>query len=359
MDPVTLISRLPKSELHIHLNGAMPVEVFANLMNKYPASELMKRAPQRHVQMFESHEKIRPFLEPARWSEDEVKELFRYKDFDDFLATYCFSSYFIRDKDDLSQVMAGVIEALGAQNVVYAEISISAVEHRWNGISLEEMASCIKKAKLSGIKVNWIVDLVRDIGPGRAMELLRQIKDLRCEEIVGITIGGSEHLYPPSLFKDVYELAREEGFRLSAHAGEGLGPESVWDAVRILGAERIGHGVRAIEDASLVGYLAEHQIPLEICPTSNLMTGLYDSYESHPLEKFLDAGVPVTLNSDDPTFFSTSLVDEYVRVLERGLDLQSILGIMRNGFEHSFLAGDEIEGYLNAFERSLEELQKE
>ncbi len=357
MNPAALISRLPKAELHIHLNGAMPVEVFANLMNKYPASELMKHAPQRHVRMFESHENIKPFLEPARWSEDEVKELFRYKDFDDFLATYCFSSYFIRDKDDLSQVMTGVIEALRVQSVVYAEISISAIEHTWNGISLEEIAACIRKAKLPGIKVNWIVDLVRDIGPGRAMELLRQIMDLGCEEIVGITIGGSEHLYPPSLFKDVYELAREEGFRLSVHAGEGLGPESVWDALRILGVERIGHGVRAIEDASLVGYLAEHQIPLDICPTSNLMTGLYDSYESHPLKRFVDAGVPVTLNSDDPTFFSTSLVDEYVHVLERGLDLQSILGIMRNGFRHSFLPAAEKESYLSDFDRTRQALQ--
>ncbi len=197
MNPGETLLRLPKSELHVHLNGAMPVGVFTDLLSKYPAAELMRKAPERHVKMFEAHGNIRPFLVSKKWSEGEVSSLFDYKTFDDFLATYCFSSYFIRDKEDLSRVMMGVIEALQTQNIVYAEISVSAIEHVWNTISLEEIADCIHKARLPGIKVNWIVDLVRDIGPERALEMLKEILDLDCKEIVGITIGGSEHLYPP------------------------------------------------------------------------------------------------------------------------------------------------------------------
>ena len=352
-----LLPKIPKSELHVHLRGAMPIRVFTDLLNKYPVEEILEEAPERFRVLFRECENIRPFLSSRHWSVDEVADLFRYETFDQFLATYCFTGHFFRNASDLRRLITGVLRSLRSQNIVYAEIMISVIEYLWHGIPLADIKTCLEETEESeGIQVRWIVDLVRDIGSEEALALLKEIIELQCTSIVGITLGGSEHLFPPDQFSDVYSMARGHGLRLTVHAGEALGPESVWDALKILGAERIGHGVRAIEDESLVQYLAKSKIPLEVCPTSNIRTGVFPSYEAHSVKALFEAGVPVTINSDDPTFFGTTLADEYAHVHALGVEDEGIFEMIRNGFRYAFIPEKEKERYQRRLDEEWQKL---
>ncbi len=353
---LTLRQRLqavPKAELHLHLRGAVPPAVFAELFNRCPPREALLDVPKRHLALFEQCANIRPFLSVGRISADQALSLFRYGDFNEFLATYCFTSYFVRDAADLRMLIAGVLEALRAQNVVYAEITLSVVEYLWQGLRLAEIADCLDEAACAhGVRVQWIVDLVRDIGPEAAHDLLRQIVGLRSKAIVGITLGGSEHEFPPDQFAEVYGAARQHGLRLTVHAGEVLGPESVWAALRLLKVERIGHGIRAVEDEALIAYLAGNRIPLEVCPTSNVKTGVVDCYSTHPVKALHEAGVPITISTDDPTFFDTTLTDELACLRDLGLREKDVLEVLKNGFRYAFLPEEDVAPFLRAVDRA-------
>ncbi|MFL5733571.1 MAG: adenosine deaminase [Chloroflexia bacterium] len=352
-DITELIRRVPKSELHVHLRGAMPAPVFRGLLDKYAGEPVALRASEGNMDWFRQYDNIRPFLGSEHWSEGDVVRLFQSDTFDQFLATFCFVGYFVRDDADLDSLVDGVLASLRAQNVVYAEITISVKEYVRQGIGLASLVRCLDRAASSpGIRVQWIVDLVRDFGVESGLRLLDEISEFKSPSIVGITIGGSEHLFPPEQFAEVYRSARDKGLRLTVHAGEGLGPESVWEALK-LGVERIGHGVRAVEDPALVRHLAELGIPLEVCPTSNLRTGMYGSYSEHPVRLLFEAGVPITINSDDPTFFGTSLVDEYMHLQSAGVDERGLAQMLKNGFLYAFLPQNDIRAYLDDLETAL------
>lgn len=351
------LKRIPKSELHVHLRGAMPVDVLTDLLNKYSAHQVWREASVEWRDMFRAYDNIRPFLPPRKWSVDAASRLFRYDTFDQFVATYAFVGCFVRDVSDLRSLVMGVVEQLKSQNVTYAEITASVYKYMTNGMSLSDIGACFDEAaELPGIRIQWIIDLVRDYGKEVTLRLLREIIDLDCESIVGITLGGSEHLFPPDLFAEVYSTARDHGLRLTVHAGEALGPQSIWDAIRILGVERIGHGVRAVEDESLLNYLVEKRIPLEVCPTSNVRTGIFPSYQAHPVKALYEAGVPITINSDDPAFFETTLPDEYAHVHALGLQDGDIYRMIENGFRYAFLPQEEIDRYLENLKQAWDEL---
>ncbi len=350
------IARFPKSELHVHLRGAMSIGIFTELLNKYASQEPWRHASKAERRLFERFENIRPFLVPREWSAEAARPLFHYESFDQFIATWCFTGYFVREKSDLRMIIRGVLQSLKEQHIVYAEITTSPTEYLRQGITLPEIIECVEEAKgFPGIEVQWIVDPVRDNGADAARWLIERIMEIGSDSVVGLTLGGSEYLFPPALFVDVYHFARDHGLRLSIHAGEVLGPESIWDAINILGAERIGHGVRAVEDPSLVAHLAEHRIPLEVCPTSNLRIGICDSYQDHPARELFLAGIPITINSDDPTFFDTTLMDEFVHLRSAGFEDQDIRSILRSGFIHSFLPKDRISEYLDDLDREWKE----
>ncbi|MEX2303243.1 MAG: adenosine deaminase [Bryobacterales bacterium] len=339
----------PKAELHVHLRGAMPLAFFQDRLRKYHPEDVLANAPPRYIELFEQFENIRPFMKSRPSLAESAAQLFRYRTFDQFLATYLFSSFFVRDAADFRALVQAVLERLAAENIVYAEITVSFIEYMQQGIALADIVSTLDDASSAGepLRVQWILDPVRNIGPERALELLQEVLRTRPRHLVGITIGGSEHLYPPVQFVKVYTLAREAGLRRTVHAGEGLGPESVWESIRELGVERIGHGVRSIEDPALVRHLAENQIPLEVCPTSNLWTAIYPSYEAHPLKALHEAGVAVSINTDDPEFFRTSLSEEFEHAREMGLSEAAIRKILQNGFRHAFLPEDETERLAN------------
>ncbi len=336
----------------------MPRKLFADLLRRRPPEVALAKAPPRQLELFRQCDNIRPFLKSRPGLTNRVDSLFRTQTFDQFLATYLFTAYFVPDIGRFRDLVSAVLRDMESQHIVYAEITVSVVEYLNQGIALEDLlASLDEAAEESRIRVQWIVDLVRNIGAEAALSLLGDILQVRPSSVVGITLGGSEQQFPPAEFVDVYETARDRGLRLSVHAGEGLGPDSVWDALRLLKAERIGHGVRAIEDKRLVDYLSEHRIPIEVCPTSNLKTGVYPSYEAHPVKALYEAGVPVTINTDDPTFFSTTLAEEFKHVSNVGISDQNLIELMKNGFRYAFLPPEEIQSYLEDLDREWAEYQ--
>jgi len=347
------LSCIPKSELHLHLRGAMPLKVFLDLIRRHPTERVISSASEAHRHLFHRYANIDNFCAIRSPTSEDVRALFRYQTFEQFLATWTFTGYFVRDKDDFRRLVQGVVHSLREQAVVYAEITVSIIEYLQMGIALVDIADCLTEGcQVPGIRVQWIVDLVRDTGPEKAHCLLRDIIALRCPVIIGITLGGSEHLFPPAAFRDVYADARDRGLCLTVHAGEALGPASIWDAIRLLGVQRVGHGVRAVEDPVLVAYLAEHEIPLEVCLTSNIRTGIYPSYDAHPVLALLNAGVPITINSDDPAFFDTQLTQELTILSNLGLDETRVRRIIENGFRYAFLPPGQIQAYLDSVDRT-------
>ncbi|MEA2001850.1 MAG: adenosine deaminase family protein [Actinomycetota bacterium] len=244
----------------------------------------------------------------------------RYSSFAHFIETWWWMTGFLRRYEDFELVAESVAADLARQNIIYAEASFSPTDFARHGLDPQGIALAIRSGldRVDGTRVALNCDLVRDTGPGHAARTLAAVLEIAdAADIRGITIGGSEQSYPPELFKDVYRSASENGFRLTAHAGEAAGPESVRGALDTLGVERIGHGVRIIEDPQLLERVVADQIPLEVCPTSNIRTGVVSGWDDHPIGQLLESGANVTVSSDDPTFFHTSVAAELREVADR------------------------------------------
>ncbi len=289
---------MPKVELHVHLEGAIPLPTLWELIERHGGDDTIKT--------------------PA-----ELVEWFTYRDFAHFMETWVWMNGFLRSYEDFTFAAEAVARHLAAQNIVYAEPFFSPSDFGHQGLHPQELALAIRAGldRVPEVETPLIVDLVRDRGPDGTARTLAAISEVAAEaRVIGIGIGGFEAENPPELFTDVYRTARAGGFRLTAHAGETAGPESVWGAINALEVERIGHGVRAAEDPALIEYLVEHRVPLEVCPTSNIRTGVVSDWEDHPARRLIEAGVAVTVNTDDPALFHCSLAGEY-QVLERRFGL--------------------------------------
>lgn len=323
----------PKVELHVHLRGAMPEALFARQLAKYSPEVALADASDRHLAMFRSQERLSGILAGTGRAED----LYRFRTFEGFLFSYFLSGFFFRAAEDFQALVEAALDNFERQGFDAVEVTVSVFEYVMHGIPVEAVAETLSAAsKRKRPRVRWIIDLIRNRGPEQGLEDLETLLRLRPDGWTGITIGGSEHFYPPGPFRAVYERARAEGLGLTVHAGEAAGPESVWEAIRELGVQRIGHGVRAIEDPALVDYLAERKIPLEVCLTGNIRTGVYGSYDEHPLPRLVEAGVPVTLNTDDPTFFGVALDDEFESAAGLGLSDEALEAIRRTAAESLF-----------------------
>ena len=200
-----------------------------------------------------------------------------------------------------------------------------------------------------------MADLVRDFGPARASITLAELREVKALGVIGVGLGGSEQRWPAALFEDVFEAARQHGFRTTAHAGEAAGAESIWGVIRWLRVDRIGHGTRAEEDESLLDYLVEHRIPLEVCPISNVRTGVVAALDQHPVREYFERGIVVTINSDDPKMFGNSLAEEY-RLLEEELAFsrEEVRSLILQGIRASWLS-EERKG--NLMERFREDVR--
>lgn len=347
-----IIQAMPKAELHLHLRGAIPLAYIRRQIEKYTPRGIKKDIPAWQKAVFLMLGATRPLVAGSRWTDEALLNLFNTRRFTTFLLSFYFTRYFMKDREDFQDLVDSVLLELKAQNITYAEITVTASDYEDRGIAFDDLLACLERASARRtVRVNWLVDVVRDAGKKGAMRTLEKVIAGRPSSVIGINLGGSEHLFPTRNYARVFERARQAGLRLTAHAGEAAGPRSVWDALLILGAERIGHGVRAIEDPALVRYLAEHRIPLEVCPTSNIFTHAYPSYREHPMKRLFDAGVPITINTDDPTFFRTRLAEEYLHAHAAGFSSGELLCVLANGFACSFLPDEE----KRAFARQIQE----
>jgi adenosine deaminase len=244
-------------------------------------------------------------------------------------------------------VTTRLLEWLAEQNVPYTEITFAAGVVLWKkqpvDAVFEAVAAAAEEAEArTGVRVKWIFDAIRHFGVDHAREVLRWAARYQSQGVVAFGIGGDEAGGPAKLFADIFREARDLGLHGVAHAGEACGPESIRDAVELLGAERIGHGLTALRDVNVMALLRERRIPVEVCPSSNVSTGLIARWEDHPLPKFLEAGLLVALNSDDPAMFGTSLQEEFLeaaRCFE--FSRETLAALCRNAVHASFLSEDE------------------
>jgi aminodeoxyfutalosine deaminase len=321
----SLIQRLPKVELHLHLEGSVQPETLREL----------------------SRSKGRLEKETEAWISERAEQSYRYRDFQDFLQAFKLVTLLLETPSDYARATTRLMEGLASQNVTYAEIIFSAGVVLWKKQSLEAVfeatASAARAAQETlGVRVQWIFDAIRHFGVEHTREVMRWAERFQPQGVVALGIGGDEARGPAELFRDVFREARAAGLHVVAHAGEACGPESVRQAVEALGAERIGHGLTAARDPSLLALLRDRRVALEVCLSSNLATGVLGRIEDHPLPQFLDAGLVVTLNTDDPAMFGTDLVNEYSLAagtfhLTRG----QILEVAQNAIRASFLPEDE------------------
>jgi len=323
---------LPKAELHFHLEGSIE-----------PATAV-ELAARHGIQI----------------TEQEVATRFAPGNFAKFLDAFKWVTSFLRDPSDYALIMERAAQSLARQNILYAEITLSA------GVMLLRQQD--PAANLDAIRVAartfpsfrcaWIFDCVRQFGPAAAMRVAESAAALRGEDVIAFGMGGDELSLPASEFRAAYDFAAAAGLHRLVHAGETGGPDAVSDAIDVLGAERIGHGISAMRSERLMDSLAKSGVPLEICPTSNLRTGALArllgnpvaSEADHPLAMLVRRGVRVTLGADDPAMFETSLTSEYELAQRIGLAPDELVRLARSGFECAFLDPPARQAFLAAFE---------
>ncbi len=327
-EPSSFILSLPKAELHLHLEGAIDPPTLLELR-------------QRHQ------------MEGA--SLTEVEQLYNYADFKGFLSAFKDVTGHLRTPEDYELITYRLMERLRAQNVLHAEVIVSVGVCLWRKQDFAAIFEGMERGRVRGekdfgISLVWIFDAIRQFGAEKAQSVLDLAIQFRERHVVAFGIGGDELAGPPEWFAGVYVRAAEHGLHLTAHAGESAGPESIWGALN-LKAERIGHGLTAGQDPELIEELAERQVPIEICVTSNLRTGCCAELAQHPVRRYFDQGLMLTINSDDPAMFRTSLVGEYALVQEAfGFTDEHLRELARNSFEASFLPPEKKIEFLNLFD---------
>ncbi|MFJ4012400.1 adenosine deaminase [Streptomyces sp. NPDC090026] len=312
------IAELPKAELHVHHVGSASPRIVSELAARHPDSAV-PQDPQA------------------------LAEYFTFTDFAHFIEVYLSVVDLVRTPDDVRLLTYEVARDMARQNIRYAELTVTPFSSTRRGIEEKSFMAAIEDARTAaeqdlGVVLRWCFDIPGEAGLEAAEETVRLAVDLRPEGLVSFGLGGPEIGVPRPQFKPYFDRARAAGLHSVPHAGETTGPQTVWDALNELGAERIGHGTSSVRDASLLAHLAEHRIPLEVCPTSNIATRAVDDLERHPIREMVAAGVLVTVNSDDPPMFGTDLNSEYaVAARLLGLDERGVAELAKNAVEASFL----------------------
>jgi aminodeoxyfutalosine deaminase len=332
------VASAAKAELHLHLEGSVQPATACALTRRHGVVV----------------------------TEDEVRRFYAYKDFNGFLEAFKWVTSFLRDPQDYALVTCDLGEQLLAQNVVYAEITLSVgvmlLRKQRPEANFEAILGASEPFAARGLRMNWIFDAVRQFGPEAALAVVDCAGRCGSKSIVAFGIGGDELRIDTKEFRPSYDKAAELGLHRLMHAGEVGGPEKIREAIELLDAERIGHGIAAIHDPALMDLLADRRIPLEVCPQSNLRTGALALQLSrkpaaatfvakssrrparhnsagiaqHPLPQLLRHGIPVVLSTDDPAMFHTTLLHEYANAHSMGLTEPELTQLVRASFEHSF-----------------------
>lgn len=330
----TIIDDLPKAELHLHLEGSIRPETAVELAARHG----------------------------TKLTAEEVVARYSYSDFAGFIHVFKWVTSFLREPDDYALITRRLLEELLRQNVVYAEITISTgvMLRRMQNVEANFAAICeiSQIVSFSRLRTAWIFDAARQFGADAAKEVARWAVKLHNSGVVAFGMGGDELSFPAANFRPAFDLARDEGLRIVCHAGEIGGPESVREAIEILGAERIGHGIAVMNDPALAESLATRRVVLENCPTSNVCTGALAkqigkpvaTLADHPLPQFLERGLSVTLSTDDPALFHTDLLTEFSRAASLGLSDKQLLQLAEQSFHAAFLPPDDKRKLLDDFQ---------
>jgi aminodeoxyfutalosine deaminase len=318
-DLTSFIAGLPKAELHVHHVGSASPRIVAELAARHEGDSPVP-------------------ADPAA-----LADYFAFRDFRHFIDVYLSVVDLIRDAEDVRMLTYEIGRELGRQQVRYAELTITPYSSVSRGIPAPEFCAAIEDARVSaaaefGVDLRWCFDIPGEAGLPAAEETLRIALEERPDGLVSFGLGGPEIGVNRAQFKPYFDKARAAGLHSVPHAGETTGPETIWEALRDLGAERIGHGISAAQDEQLMAYLADHGIALEVCPTSNVRTRAVASLDEHPLPRLVAAGIPVTINSDDPPMFGTTLEEEYqVAARLLGLNHTGVADLARTAVSVSFL----------------------
>jgi aminodeoxyfutalosine deaminase len=324
------ISSLPKAELHLHLEGSIQ-----------PATVCALTA--RHGMAM---------------TQEEVRQRYGYRNFLEFIEAFKWVTSYLREPPDYALIARDLAEHLLTQRVIYAEVTLSVgvmlLRKQRPEANFEALLLATEPFEKRGLCMHWVFDAARQFGPQAAMEVVDAARRSASKTIVAFGIGGDELSVPTEEFRPVYDKAGELGLHRLMHAGEVGGAEKIREAIELLGAERIGHGIAAVNDPALMDLLAERKIPLEICPASNVCTGALDQQlrrrgariEDHPLPKLFRHGIPVVLSTDDPAMFHTSLHSEYENAARMGLDENELLRLSKMSFDHAFLPEEEKQALL-------------
>ena len=322
------IASLPKAELHLHLEGSLQPATVCAL------------TPRHGVVM----------------TEKEVRQRYAYRDFPEFIEAFKWVTSFLREPQDYALIARDLAEHLLTQRVTYTEVTLSIgvmlLRKQQPEANFEALLRGTEPFERRGLRFQWVFDAARQFGVDSAMQVVECAKRCGSKAIVAFGIGGDELSVPTKEFRLVYDRAAQMGLHRLMHAGEVGGPEKIREAIELLGAERIGHGIAAIHDPELMDLLAERKLPLEICPGSNMKTaalarqlGSQDArIEDHPLPKLLRHGIPIVLSTDDPAMFHTTLQEEYLNAARMGLQEDELTQIVEMGFEHAFLHAGERRG---------------
>jgi adenosine deaminase/aminodeoxyfutalosine deaminase len=325
--PSAFIAALPKAELHLHLEGSIDAPTLLDLRRRHGGTSTL----------------------------EQLAPLYQYSDFPGFLQAFKTITEALQAPDDYDLITYRLMEKLKAEGVLHAEVYVSVGVCLWRKQEFDAIFAGLERGRQRGehdfgISLLWIFDAVRQFGPDPAQAVAVLAVKYQNSSVVGFGIGGDEQKAPPELFRDVYAYAASHGLRLTVHAGEAAGPDSIWGALN-LGAERIGHGLTAAQDPELIEELSIRQIPVEICLTSNLRTGCCPSLADHPLRNYFDEGLMVTLNTDDPAMFGTSLNREYQLAQDAfGFTDEHLRELARNSIEASFLPAEKKLAVLNLFD---------
>ncbi len=318
-----LAAKIPKVELHLHMEGAIPVETLLTFIKRAGGS--LVATPK------------------------DLRNKLTYRDFPHFIEVWSWLTSFLTEERDFEEVAYRVLGELSKNNVKYVEAFYSPGDFRRQGLTPQGITERMIRGKEKGyadfgIRSELIVDMVRNFGPDYGSRLIDDLSPYLGKGLIGVGLGGSEDLFPAGPYVEVYHKARKLGYRLTAHAGELAGADSIRAAVEKLGVERIGHGLRAYEDPNLIRMLKQQQTPLEMCVTINVATKVCETVEAHPIARYFRQGLCVTANSDDPTYFNTSMNQEYALLAQDlGLTLQELERLSLNGIVASFMSDGEKE----------------
>ena len=332
------ITKMPKVELHVHLEGSVRPET------------LLKLSKRHHVAL------------PA----DDVEGLqkwYTFRDFDHFIEIYMTISSCLRTAEDIELVAREFLIGQAEQNIVYSEVTFTPFnQYENNRLGFHEQIDAVNRArswaeKELGIRMGIIMDIPRMAYPKSGLMIADWAIERYGDGLIALGLGGPEVDNPPEKFQAAFDRVRAAGIPCILHAGETVGPASIWSAIRVADTKRIGHGVRAIEAPELVAYLRDMQIPLEVCPTSNVCLKVYPSLEEHSLPKLMEEGLYVTINSDDPPMFNTTLTSEYLLGHQTyGWDVGQIQELVFNAVNATLLPENERQEMLNSFSNRFEHL---